>query len=123
MASIRLDLITNHVEFTEIPSSGDESECLLPKNPTEQVAKDFRGLPFTPIQERKEISCGLRLSTPSLSEAARVQIPEGCVSGSTPPAPPLHRAPADMKFTVSQGFLSCAAPYNWKPLTVGSERV
>ena len=46
MASIRLELITNHVAFTEIPSSGDESECLLPKHPIEQAPEDFRGLPF-----------------------------------------------------------------------------
>lgn len=53
----------------------------------------------------KEISCGLHLSTPSLSKAGQVQIPEGCMSVSMPPAPPLHHAPADMKFTVSQLFL------------------
>lgn len=44
MASIGPEVITNHVEFTEIPLSGDESEWLLPEHPTEQMAKVFQGL-------------------------------------------------------------------------------
>lgn len=120
MASIGSELITNRVEFTEIPSSGDESEHLLP---TEQTAKDFRGLCCYRYRRGKEISYGLHLSTPRLSKAGEVQIPEGCMSVSMPPAPPFHHPPADMKFTVSLILLLCSVPYAWKPVTVRGERV
>lgn len=51
MALIGAELITDHIEFTEVPSAGDESGCLRSKHRADQATKGFRDSAAVQIQE------------------------------------------------------------------------
>lgn len=71
----------------------------------------------------RKISCGLHLSTPSLSKPGRVQIPEGCMSTSMPASISAPARCQRHEIHSKSELLLYPVPYNWKPLIVRGDRV